>query len=86
MPLAPPPPPAPSPEPWRATLSIPSIYRCPSNGEWAGYNAFLLQLAPEDGIVIMEDDDNDGSASADAKSKLPIKFLFHTIRPLCTIL
>jgi hypothetical protein len=66
-----PPPPLPLPEPWRGAFSVPPIYRRPSDGEWAGYNAAVRLLATEAGIIVIDDDD-DGGASADAKGKAPL--------------
>jgi hypothetical protein len=62
--------PPPLPEPWMAAFSIPLIYRCHNNGEWAGYNTVVRLLAAEYGIVVIDDDN--GGVGADAKGKVPL--------------
>jgi hypothetical protein len=68
--------PLPSPpllEPRRAAFSVPPMYRRPSNGEWAGYNTVVHVSAAEAGIIVIDnDEDADGGASADAKGKAPL--------------
>jgi hypothetical protein len=49
------------------------MYRCPDDGEWAGYNAAIHLSALAAGIIIIDDDeDADGGACADVKGKAPL--------------
>jgi hypothetical protein len=60
-------------EAWRATFAIPPMYRCPKDGEWAGYNAAIHLSAEVVGIIVIDDDEDDaGGVSADVKGKAPL--------------
>jgi hypothetical protein len=49
------------------------MYRRPDDGEWAGYNITVHLSAAEAGIVVIDnDEDDDGCASADAKGEAPL--------------
>jgi hypothetical protein len=52
---------------------VPLIYRCPDDGESAGYNAVGRLSVAEAGIIVDDDDEDDvGGTNADAKGKAPL--------------
>jgi hypothetical protein len=77
-------PPPPPPEPWRATFSVPPMYRHPSDGESAGYNVDVRMSAAQAGSSSSTTTTTRTTTVVPAptqSAKRHFSFMFYAIRP-----